>query len=282
LKNFQERVMADVLSPEEGRFARNYQGVAVLALSLGGGLIFAFAIVWIVLAVTGVLPNHNPITETISLPLIVIVGVSLLLIAIALVAFTYSVIGLSSAKDALGLPDGSVRAVIALMLLVLFSIMAIFLYNSVAHRGPQTMEHVSAETIADMKSRGVMVLNQEEELAGHKFKVTLYEINSPADDIAKQLIAMLGTLVTAVASFYFGSASVASASAAVTGRSIDGPQDITIRPQTLLSNDQEQNLVIGGTGLASVKTVHLEKAGEADIPATLVDSTDGKGHDSYG
>jgi len=127
----------------------SYRGCVAWAVSLGGGVVVAFAIVWILAKVTGYNLGSDTtgqtigLSQTISLPLIVIVGVTLLLIVIALVAFSFSVLGLSSATDALGLPDGSVRAIIALMLLVLFSIVSIFLYNSIASRPLQTLTHVT-------------------------------------------------------------------------------------------------------------------------------------------
>lgn len=147
-------------------------------LALGGGALVVFVLVWVMLNFTGTVPGSTATapggtvpSSIVGLPLIVIVGVIVLLIVISLVTFTFSVLGLASQKDALGLPDGSVRSIIALMLLVLFSILAIYLYNSVATGGA----------------------------------------NNPGADIAKQLIVLLGTLVTAVASFYFGSNAVSSA-----------------------------------------------------------------------
>jgi hypothetical protein len=137
-------------------------------LALGGGALVVFILVWVMLKFT----DSNASNATVGLPLIVIVGVIVLLIVIALVTFTFSVLGLTSKKEALGLPDGSVRSIIALMLLVLFAILSLYLYNTVGGK------------------------------------------DGPAADIAKQLITLLGTLVTAVASFYFASNAVASAHAA--------------------------------------------------------------------
>jgi hypothetical protein len=248
----------------------NYKAMVAAAVSLGGEVVVAFALVWILVKVT-----HSRINVdiTISLPLIVIVGVTLLLIVIALVAFTFSRIGLTSAGEALGLPDGSVRAIIALMLLVIFSIMSIFLYDSIATREPQTLSHVSQTGLNDMRSH-VMVIRQEpEEQAGgattdKTFIVTYRELNGPADDIAKQLIVMLGTLVTAVASLYFGSASVASASAAVSGLKPGGPVATSISPSPIQATGVDQPLIIVGTNLNGVTELHLEQKGQPDIDAT--------------
>src|SRR5665213_2049200 len=232
----------------------NYKGCVAWIISIGGGAVVAFALVWILIKVTGYslvdatgqttsLNDTISLNHTISLPLIVIVGVTLLLIVIALVAFSFSVLGLSSARDALGLPDGSVRAIIALMLLVLFSIMSIFLYNSIASRAPQTLTHVTQRGIDDLRSHALLIRQEPEKNIGAQaaasettYTATFRELNGPADDIAKQLIVMLGTLVTAVASFYFGSASVASASAAVLGQKPSEPLAVSVSPNPIAAN----------------------------------------------
>jgi len=99
-------------------------------------------------------------------------------------------------------------------------------------------------------------------------------LSGPADDIAKQLIVMLGTLVTAVASFYFGSASTASASAAALGQKPGEPLSTTIGPNPITASGNPQTLMIVGSNLANVTELHLEKSGEPDINASSVKSTD--------
>lgn len=138
------------------------------ALAIGGGALVVFVLVWVLVKFTGA-----DASSTVALPLLVIVGVIVLLIVVGLVTFIFSVLGLASPTEALGLPDGSVRSIIALMLLVLFSILSLFLYNSMATG----------------------------------------KVDPAAADIAKQLVVLLGTLVTAVASFYFGTNAVSSAHA---------------------------------------------------------------------
>jgi hypothetical protein len=155
-----------------------FQNCVAWLLALGGGALVVFVLVWVMLKFAGTDTTSTGTGAIVGLPLIVVVGVIVLLIVIALVTFTFSVLGLTSKKEALGLPDGSVRSIIALMLLVLFSILAIYLYNSIAHGG-----------LTDATAKDAV-------------------------DIAKQLITLLGTLVTAVASFYFASNAVASAHAA--------------------------------------------------------------------
>ena len=63
-----------------------------------------------------------------------------LLATLALVAVTFSVAGLSDPSQALGLPEGSVRAAIALSLIVIFSITAIFFYSSRSSRASRSRD----------------------------------------------------------------------------------------------------------------------------------------------
>lgn len=210
-------------SPTLDVMCDRYKACVAWTLALGGGALVAFVLVWVLWRFAGA-------TETpVGLSLIVLVGVITLLIVISLVTFTYSVLGLASPKEALGLPDGSVRAIIALMLLVLFSLVSIYLYNNVAHLDPK--------------------------LPGYQ----------GALDLAKQLITLLGTLVTAVASFYFGANAVSSAhkdAAKKSGDSEDGPTVNSINPQSLSPGGQNQVLTLAGANLGKITALHLEQGAQ--------------------
>jgi hypothetical protein len=72
-----------------------------------------------------------------TLPAALITGVIALIIALAGLILLLNLLGLSDKRAALGMPEGSVRAVIALMLILLFSIMAVFLYSSIRFTNSQ-------------------------------------------------------------------------------------------------------------------------------------------------
>ena len=71
----------------------------------------------------------------VSLPLIAIGGVIVLMLVLCLVALAFSILGLADKDQAMGLPEGSIRAVIALSLIVLFAILSVFLYQSLITGG---------------------------------------------------------------------------------------------------------------------------------------------------
>jgi hypothetical protein len=288
--------------PTLSSYSDTYKLWVATAVAFGGGAVVLFVLVWSLIKIVGTPPL---IDHTIGLPLILIAGLTVLLIVIGLVTFTFSVVGLSNPGEALGLPDGSVRAIIALMLLVLFSIMSIFLYNSIQSRQLQTLSHITQRGVEDLRSHAMVVLQQPENppsgptqtggpgtggppsnppqtgvtgtggtTAEPLYTVTFREQNGPADDIAKQLIVMLGTLVTAVASFYFGSASVASATAAVRGQTLWRPVVTTISPNPIAPTGDPQALSIAGSNLGGVSKLHLEQKGKPDIDAKLIKVTD--------
>ena len=155
--------------------------------------------------------------DVIKLPVLVVIGVMALFATLALVAVTFSVAGLTDPKQPLGLPEGSVRAAIALSLIVIFAITSIYLYSSLSKADP----------------------------------------NSPGIDFAKQVFAVVGTLMTSVASFYFASRASASATAAA----VSAPRLTSITPtQASTAGSPTVAVQIVGTDLQLTKNVNLEMA----------------------
>ena len=154
-------------------------------------------------------------TETIKLPILMIAGVVALLLSLAIVSVAFAALNLSDKTQALALPEGSVRAVIALCLLVLFAIMAIFLFGSLSEP-PVGLRLVTGFT--DLQRDEFLNKNQNltsvvvipytrenEELYTIEYREKVDEDakarQRAKEDFAKQLLVLIGTLVTAVASF---------------------------------------------------------------------------------
>jgi hypothetical protein len=136
-------------------------------LTLAGILITAAIVILVLFGLVFALKGAD---NAISLPILAIAGVILLLATLALVSVAFALFELDDKNQALALPEGSIRAVIALSLIVLFAILSVYLYSTL--------------------------------------------LNKPADtpnvDFAKQLLVLVGTLVTSVAGFYFGSRATAA------------------------------------------------------------------------
>lgn len=69
----------------------------------------------------------NPAPE-VEIAILTILGLLVLVAVLAAIAVYFQGIGLSDPKQALGLPEGSVRALLAIGLLLIVSIIVLFLY----------------------------------------------------------------------------------------------------------------------------------------------------------
>jgi hypothetical protein len=222
----------------------------------------------------------------IRLPMLAIAGIVSLLVALTLAALAYAAVGMSDKNQALALPDGSVRAVIALSLVVLFAICSVYLFGSLANGGGDlkdlkvdsieeakalvdraarpdaTMEVISVFPPLDgtatpngLGANQPSTTNPPPPAPKGPFTVRYrYRLGSQAADFAKQLLVLIGTLVTSVASFYFGSRAVQSARNAVSGTV--SPKITAVSPKKLRSGETNE-VTIAGSGLDSVDHVKL-------------------------
>lgn len=153
---------------------------------------------------------------TVGLALLAIFGIMILFGSMALTASLFSTLQLSNPGEALGLPAGSVRAAIALSLVVLFATLAVMLFQTMARPdGPvQRLEGLSDEDKSLLlKQPGVRVVGMQRVACGATdaaapgcFNLQLQPTPSDdAVDLAKQLLTLIGTLMTSVTSFYFAS-----------------------------------------------------------------------------
>ena len=123
-----------------------------------------------------------------GLPVLALSSVLLLLAALLVFTTLIHLIGLSDPKSALGLPEGSVRALLALALLGLFAVMA-----SSVLPGPNAS-------------------------------------GQPPDEFGKQMLTLVGTLMTAVISFYFGSSTTSSPTGSAPTQSPTGSGSAATQP----------------------------------------------------
>jgi hypothetical protein len=175
---------------------------------------------------------------------IVLVGLALTVVFMALLAIIYSVMGVDDAKQALGLPDGSVRALLAFSLVLIFVCMAAFLFGEVNKNNQpvegKTLTRVTEAQLADLKTNFVVASELAkdqttgellyEQVAAPDGKPPVNDLKHPlytatyypkgnkdAEDFAKQIFTTLATVFVSVVSFYFGSSVTASAAKAAQG-----------------------------------------------------------------
>jgi len=208
---------------------RSFWGPLVSALLvlllIGGGLAF----------VTYVFPIKQP--ELIT-GLVIILGLGVLLVLLFIMAAGFSSLDIADKSQPMGLPEGSIRAIIALFLIVVWIVMSIYLFSAVG--GPSS--------------------------------------NSDAVKLAQQLFTTLSTLVVAVASFYFGSRSAASAhraSAPSTATSKPVIRRVNPTSSVLAQAKQDLPLTIEGMNFQSPKEVRLIQGSEV-MDGTVISTSETK------
>lgn len=198
------------------------------------------AIILVVLLVTLVLVayayrfiNNNTVGAQFYLSVLLVYSIIVLLVFLTFSSVVFKYIGMADPTQALGLPEGSIRAVIALGLILIFMISSLYLYGAVEKSGEMSvqkytnitqkqLDEIPQDEIAYIQRTGV--LNNET-----LFNVgRMLEKSSASEDIAKQIITTLSTLVVAVAGFYFGSKAVSGVGGGVSAvpviRSVHPPQ----------------------------------------------------------
>jgi len=145
-----------------------------------------------------------------TLSVLLILGVIALIMALTVAAVVFHYLNLADPKQSLGLPEGSVRAVIALSLILIFMISSLFLYEQVdSNSAPHIMvsQGLTQQQADAIPQADIAYINK----TGGTGNTTLYDVgrivpntDKTSEDIAKQVITTVSTLVVAVSSFYFG------------------------------------------------------------------------------
>lgn len=154
----------------------------------------------------------------VGLPMMAIFGIIILFGTLALVAMLFQSLKLTDRNEALALPPGSIRAAIALSLIVLFAIVSIMLFQSMlgstyvlqSMTKPQRDELVAKfpdRVIESMNAPCAAAVPKDVSCgeADLRFDLRMQGAtpSAGASDLAKQLLVLVGTLMTSLTSFYF-------------------------------------------------------------------------------
>jgi hypothetical protein len=200
------------------------------------------------------------LSPEIVLSALLVIGVIALIVALSFTAVIFKSLGLADKTQSLGLPEGSVRAVIALSLILIFMMSSIFLYWQVEEKEgsiPYISIGVTQEQINKMPQEEIVSIvrsgtTKDGEMV---FNVTrlVKDSNKTSEDIAKQIITTVSTLVVAVAGFYFGTKAV---SVAKGGPPVSDPVIRRIEP-TELKQGEETEFKVFGKNFELAKEVKL-------------------------
>jgi hypothetical protein len=180
--------------------------------------------------------NSSP---SLTLTSVMMVGLVLIVALMILLLIFYKVTGIEDKTQALGLPVGSVRALIAFSLVLMFVCVGVFLYQGVntAEVG-KAATNLTQKDVDDLKARFNTVVSEpanpaKDEAGVARFNVTYYPTRSKeADDFAKQMFTQLATVFVTVIGFYFGS----STAAAGVGAGVAAAGGAPGKPSTNVSN----------------------------------------------
>ena len=209
------------------------------------------------------LSRRFPETPEIQTALVIVIAIAALLMMLFVVASGFSRLQLSDAKQPLGLPEGSIRALIALFLILIFIIFGIYLFRVVGQGqllGPITMSSEEMLVRKDVASFA--------HLSGDNYNVWLVgpAVSEDGVRLSQQLLTTVGTLVVAVAGFYFGSTTVSSAAAAVRGEARAEPVITTVTPAAGATS-ASVSLEIQGRDFRMPRALRLVR-GDQQISAT--------------
>lgn len=172
-------------------------------------LILFFVILGALVAFVAFVPLFSKNFAGIIMSFLVVLGIIALVAALSFMAAIFSIINLSDSNQSLGLPKGSVRALIALSIILIFMISPLFLYERVNIHGQDEINNYTSITqkqLDDIPKEEIAYIRQ----VGKDGNETLFDVgrkvekSKASEDIAKQVITTVSTLAVAVASFYFG------------------------------------------------------------------------------
>jgi len=162
------------------------------------------------------------------------------LIVMGLLAIVMSQLNLSNHPHALGLPSGSIRAVLALSLVIIFTASSLMMLSS----DQLKPSRAKISDFTDLSLTDVKVLQENSKFSvittsrKESDKEVLYsgsifesETSSAQVDIAKQILTALIAVLSVVTGFYFGNRAVAS------------PAETTSISPTLDKGDSEEKLL---------------------------------------
>jgi hypothetical protein len=176
----------NVSNAPENQSSDDYYG-KLIRLSI----ISLIIIVLIIGAISGFILYNNNSTGNpyLLIGMIILLTVSALFLLLFLMAVGFSALDLNTKEEALGLPQGSVRALIALLLILIWVIVSVFLYNGI-NQIKSTTTTTTTTTITTPNTT-----------------TTTTNTDGAADAIklGQQFYTTMSTLVVAIAAFYFGS-----------------------------------------------------------------------------
>jgi hypothetical protein len=198
-----------------------YKKYTIIVIFLLVYLVLIVALIWWLFKDANARGNLDKLES----PAIIVLAIVISVLTFTVSSAVFSAIGKSKDNQALGMPEGSVRALIALSLITLFFILATQIYLKTSQGVVAPLSHMSEDQLKDMSAKDFLSkikvdsmkasydTTKQKTLYAYYYDVNVKQaINPEASDIAKTIIASFISLIAAISGFYFGSASAKSAS----------------------------------------------------------------------
>jgi len=155
---------------------------------------------------------NTPAPSFSLLAILVLVGLVTVTGFVSVLSVTASRLGILDGRHPFGLPEGSIRAILTLAFLVLVGVFASYLLVQTSRTTimiPTQPLLLAATTLAEAKAlqtqlsaEGLVVISgTTDPIRAHFFPRNDFRL---ADDVAKQILTMLSTMLAAMIGFYFG------------------------------------------------------------------------------
>jgi hypothetical protein len=188
-----------------------------IALILGGGVAIGALIYGFLL----LNPNAS-LTRGFEGVIMLVAGFVTVALLLYLGTLVLRALDMGAPGEALGMPEGSIRALIAMTLILIFAIIGIQVFTAGSAGEPVVSTGVTQAQIDSLRADGAQVIQQTLQTplpsppAAPLYTITTRTaMSQESHDFGLQLMTTVSTLVVAVAGFYFGSRAVSQASTGV-------------------------------------------------------------------
>jgi hypothetical protein len=148
-----------------------------------------------------------------SVAILILVGLAAFIAIMNVLSFSAYLVRIIDVKEPFGLPNGTVRAILTIAFIVLVGVLASFLLTNSSERTPYSDTPITVKVtksqlddrIKELSASGIVSVEQlgtdTTPATLHFFPRQDYRL---ADDVAKQILTMLSTILAAMIGFYFG------------------------------------------------------------------------------
>jgi hypothetical protein len=207
-----------------------------------------------------------------NLASLALAGVVVLLAVLLVFTALMDAFGLTDKTQALGLPDGSVRALIALTLVGLFAILSSSVLQPSSFLPPDPQPDMSAADVAKLRDQNPKARIAAEAKPGQAnlYAVTMATPTASfeANEFGKQMLTLVGTLMTALTAFYFGGRTAGGAVTDVSRAApeLTGVEDSgSVTGGVVVPSSGPTHVTFTGSNLNSIRTVRLGRTGPSRV-----------------